>query len=103
MKMLDKIINHPKRDDVKIKLEDGTIEQFSDIFKHQAKTAIAVVLGKGKTSMDRCINNPGRLTLEDIFELADYWEVKNELLYKLILKQVEKKAVQKNKEQPSEK
>lgn len=72
---------------IKVKIENGSYESFKDIFRADfPKTKLAAYLGTNNNRMGRLINNPREFQVQEIDKIADYFDVKAELLFELMLK-----------------
>lgn len=81
------MIKDKRHKTVRILIEGGHITDFSYIFDHIPKTAVANDLGIHFTRMDKMVKNVGEIKVNDIFLFAGYFEIDAKLLFELIYTQ----------------
>lgn len=72
---------------VKILIETGHVTEFTQIFKHIAKTAVAGYMGIHLNRFNKILADPGFLTVREIYILASFIEIPAIVLFGLIDKQ----------------
>jgi plasmid maintenance system antidote protein VapI len=75
---------------VKILIEGSHVTEFSQIFEHIPKTAVANQLGIHFNRIQRMIESPGEIKINDLFMLSRYFEIDAKVLFDLIYNQKSK-------------
>lgn len=83
---MGKAVKDPRVKFIRANLLQGEIKTWEDIFYGAAfpPTVLATHLGTNCYRMRRLIHHPGKISLEDIKRIADYFDVPFELMNKII-------------------
>jgi hypothetical protein len=82
----------PRYDLIKPMLSQGQIESFTDIFKYIKKTVVANDLGKKVDRFTIMMEQPKKLSVADVYELAELFSLDAEQMFQLINREVLKKS-----------
>lgn len=72
---------------VKILVEGGHVTEFSQIFEHIPKTAVADHLGIHFNRITKMIGNVSEIKMSDLFLFSSYFEIEAPILFSLIYNQ----------------
>jgi hypothetical protein len=82
----------PRYDLIKPMLSQGQIESFTDIFKYIKKTVVANDLGKKVDRFTIMMEQPKKLSVADVYELAELFSLDAEQMFQLINREILKKS-----------
>ncbi len=69
-------------------IKSGEIKTFSNIFKHIPKSVIAKSMNWGVSRLETVMDNPGKLTMEECYELGKLMKVKGDKVMMLVAGEV---------------
>lgn len=78
-------------------IESDSAEDFEDIFSTIAKSTIRTLLSREFYAFEKQINDPGRLSLNDIDFMADLFDVDRDVFLKFVRKAQRSKSAIKKK------
>lgn len=78
----------PRLPDIGSLIKKGKIKTFSAIFNHIPPTVIADAMHWGHSRLGSVMERPGRLRLEEVYELARMFKVKSERLIKMVMEEM---------------
>lgn len=79
----------PRLHDIGSLIKKGKIKSFSAIFDHIPPTVIADAMHWGHSRLGSVMERPGRLRLEEVYELAKLFKCKKDKLFKVVMEEVQ--------------
>lgn len=64
-------------------IEGGNVSQFKDIFEYIPRSVIAAYMGTNYKRMAKLVEHTGKISLDELHKLSDYFEVDNWIMIEL--------------------
>lgn len=81
---------------VKRLVEKGDIKYFNEIFDYIPKSTVAADLGKQNVRFTQLMNHIERFTLKDLFMLAKFFDVEDQIIFDLAYNQYQQQKKRKS-------
>lgn len=78
----------PRLTDIGSLIKKGKIKTFSAIFNHIPPTVIADAMHWGHSRLGSVMERPGRLRLEEVYELARLFKIGKDKLFKMVMEEM---------------